>query len=477
MPDLLGVTNPVPGYDAAANNRSLPVSPSDPRIQNIPDPSRVGRPDARTDRQDTKSEAQSAAPRFDSNFQTFLQRLRETPDTSALFRLLSGRLGTVVTSGLGEGLAAELGRFMEMLPMDQGQLLGFLTGQMREGARFGGPFFALLLRAYQNPESEGMRADILQFLKRYGDYSSTGHITGNLIRNLSQMARAMPASWGAQLNALAAALQNGADAGDRAGSLKLLQGQVLPYMSRYVEQTHDMGRARELLTLLTLDIARYENGSEGGLLQTFHQLKNYASLREKLGGLDDGALLRLLRDTPFVRAGRHDAFAAHLADAAARALRGEGGPEAQEAFRELVSAFLVNESVYMNVNHFILPLNWNGKLMFSELWVDPDAEGSGDGAPADGERTLRFLFKVDIQSLGFLDMVLTCRGRAVDLQVRCPDRLVPCSAAISRALTRILDDNGLSGGPVRVERLDRPLAISEVFPKLFEGKDSVDVKV
>ena len=77
MPDLLGVTNPVPGYDAAANNRSLPVSPSDPRIQNIPDPSRVGRPDARTDRQDTKSEAQSAAPRFDSNFQTFLQRLRE----------------------------------------------------------------------------------------------------------------------------------------------------------------------------------------------------------------------------------------------------------------------------------------------------------------------------------------------------------------------------------------------------------------
>ena len=51
MPDLLGVTNPVPGHDSNNVNRNMPVSPNDPRIQNAPDPSRVSRPDNRSERQ------------------------------------------------------------------------------------------------------------------------------------------------------------------------------------------------------------------------------------------------------------------------------------------------------------------------------------------------------------------------------------------------------------------------------------------
>lgn len=53
MPDILGATNPVPGYDKAAVNRNLPASPENTQIQNIPDPTRVGRTDGRTERQDS----------------------------------------------------------------------------------------------------------------------------------------------------------------------------------------------------------------------------------------------------------------------------------------------------------------------------------------------------------------------------------------------------------------------------------------
>ena len=53
MPDLLGVTNPVPGHDNSNVNRNMPVSPGDPRIQNAPDLNRVVRSDNRTERQDT----------------------------------------------------------------------------------------------------------------------------------------------------------------------------------------------------------------------------------------------------------------------------------------------------------------------------------------------------------------------------------------------------------------------------------------
>jgi len=474
LPEILGVTNPSPAHDSALNNRNLPVSPGSVPIQNVPDPSRVTKLDGRTEQQNAG--AQSSTTRFDSNFQTFVQRLGGMSElATAMGRVLSGRTGMLVSSGMGEGIAEELSQFMDMLRMDRGQFLRFLTSQMQSGTRFGGALFALLRGAYEKSDSDGLRGDILQFLKRYSDNSSTSHIEGNLLRNLNQMARAIPARWGNQLIEMLGRLENGASAGDRAGNLKLLQGEVLPFMSEYVARTHDLGRARDLLSLLVLDVSRYESGSEANMLQAFHLVKNHPALRDTLRALDDQALLVLLKNSAFTRAGQENAFANRLTQLSEQTLRGSGGVEAQNAFRELISAFLVNESVYMSLNHLVIPLEWAGKLMFSELWVDPDAEPDTQRDKAG--KTQRFLFKIDIESLGFFDVVLNTRGTAVDLQVQCPEKLAPFLGVIESNMTRILVENGLQAKSVRVKKMERPFTISEVFPKLFEGKDSVNVKI
>ena len=144
MPDLLGATNPVPGYDKSLSNNRMPqTAPENPQIQNAPDLTKVNRADRRTDRQD--SNLQGDGPiRYDSNFQTFLQRLRAAPSMSeSLSRLFAGER-TVVLSGMSEGVATEMAKAFELLEMDEGQLLEFLKGQMRAGTRFGGALFALL---------------------------------------------------------------------------------------------------------------------------------------------------------------------------------------------------------------------------------------------------------------------------------------------------------------------------------------------
>ena len=116
-------------------------------------------------------------------------------------------------------------------------------------------------------------------------------------------------------------------------------------------------------------------------------------------------------------------------------------------------------------------------MKFSEMWVDPDAERDDRQPEQDGGRTLRLLLKADIQSLGLFDIVLTCRNDSVDLRVRCPEKVAPFSAVIQGALSGILRDNGLEAASVQVEKLDRPLTVSEIFPKIFEGMDSINVKV
>ena len=478
MPELLGATNPVPGYDKTTVNRNITVSPDNTQIQNVPDPSKVVRADGRTEQQDSNLQGDGGI-RYDSNFQTFLQRLRDTPSLAdSLSRIFSGREGIVVSSGLSAGIAEEMGRLLEMLRMDESQLLDFLQGQFKTGTRFGGALFALLRSAYARAASEGVRTDILQFLKAYVDFDSTTHIEGNLLRDLQSMADAMPASWAEKLRDLTAQLQNGIAAGNRQGNLQLLQREIFPYMSSYVERTHDMGTPRSLLTMLALNVARYENGAEEKLLEGFHQLSGYGTLKGQLGNIDDQSLLLLLKS----RGGGADAasaihFSDQLAAAAARAARGEGSAEVQQAFQNLIAAMLLNESVYMPVNHYLLPLEWNGRMLFSELWVDPNAEEEQGRAGGGGKNIMRLLFKMDVQSLGLFDVILTAQGSDVDIQIACPDAAVPFSKQIGDAVSQILARNDLKPARVAVRRMDRPVTLSEVFPKLFEGKNSVNVKI
>ena len=479
MPDLLGVTNPVPGHDNNNVNRNMPVSPNDPRIQNAPDLTRVVRSDNRTERQDTGDAAgANQGLRYDSNFAAFLQRLMNTPGMSeSMSKLFAIYEGLVVSSGIEEGTAGEMAALLNMLKMDQSQLGKFLLSQLSSGTRFGGALFAILRDAYASSNSETTRGNILQFLKKYSDYSSTAHIQNSLLRGLTRLTRAIPASFGSQLLPMVSQLEELLNAGNRAGALKLLQGTILPFLSAYTSKTNDMGLSRTLISMLALDISRYENGGEEGLLQAFHQLNSSPGLKDRLGGLSDEALLRLINNSSFARAAEGDHFAAQLAQAAQKALQGGAGNEAQEAFRNIVSAFLVNESVHMPLNHVLLPLEWDGKMMFSEMWVDPDAEENLKRGRGERENTLRFLFKIDIQGLGFFDMVLTCQGERVDVQVFCPEKVAPFSQMVQGELSHILTDHGLTAGTVQVQRMDRPLTISGVFPRIFEGENSINVKI
>ena len=276
---------------------------------------------------------------------------------------------------------------------------------------------------------------------------------------------------------LTARLENGLQAGSRTENLKLLQGEIIPYLGSYVERTHDIGKLRTLIGLLMLDVARYENGGEEGVLAAFRQLSGYGEMLAGLNELDDAALLRLLRENSFTRAVQEDQLPSAWPTRRRRHSKGSMGLMSGEGFQELVRAFLLNESVFMPLNHMIIPLEWNGRAMYSELWVDPDAEDREKGSRQPGQEKIQFLFKLDIQSLGYLEMTLAARQEEIELDIYGPDAVMECGGVVAEDLREILASHGLSGKNVRVMKRERPLALTEVFPDLFEGKRSVNVKV
>lgn len=484
MPNILGVTNPVPGRDNAnsLNNRNVPLTQgntqNNPNIQNVPDLGKVVHADGRTDRQDNTLLGNQQPARFDSNFETFVQRLREAPNLAeALGRLFGGREGTVVLSGMSAGVAEEMSQIMQMMHMTPEELLEFLKGQMKNGSRCGGALFALLRNAYANAASAGVREDILRFVKTYMDHVSSDHIGKNILRNLQGMVDGMPASWGEKIREMMEQIAKDMEAGDRDAVLETLRQKVFPHMGEYVARTHDLGTPRELLSMLTLDLTRYENGSLENLLDSFRRLVSYGTLKDQLGGIDDQSLLTLLRANLFDPEAGANQFADHLAAAAARALSGEGDANVQNIFRQLVAAMVINESVYMPVNHFIIPLEWDGKFLFSELWVDPDAEQESETGGRRSGKCVKILFKMDVQGMGAFDVLLTSMDKEVNMNVLCPGSVTPFADRISQALSGILTRNGFKAGNVVVRQMQRPLTLTEVFPQIFERRNSVNVKV
>lgn len=160
-----------------------------------------------------------------------------------------------------------MAQLLDMLKLDEQSLREFFMEQVRGNNRFSGALFSLLRQAYSQLSSGHARQAILEFARRYSDFSSTGHIGKNMLTLLKQMEDYLPKSWRGQLEDMAARLENGLQAGTREENLGLLQREVVPYLGRYVERAHDFGPLRSLLNLLVLNIARYEDGAEGPFWQ------------------------------------------------------------------------------------------------------------------------------------------------------------------------------------------------------------------
>ena len=87
------------------------------------------------------------------------------------------------------------------------------------------------------------------------------------------------------------------------------------------------------------------------------------------------------------------------------------------------------------------------------------------------------MLKMDIQSLGLFDIVLMAKDREVEIQIACPEKVSSFSRQIEQGVSEILTRNGLTPAKVVARQMMRPVTLTEVFPKIFEGKNSVDVKV
>ena len=473
MSNILKVTTPTVGYDNnSVNNKPTPSQQAeDLSIKNPVEANRVGRADGRAESGGNDGGRGIA---YDSNFGSFIQSLRDLPRLSeAMSKMIFGGMANLVESGITKGTAEDIQAFFQMLNMSPEKLSEFLKSQMAGANRLQGPLFDVLRQIMDEATTVELKAGVLDLLKKYNDMSSGKHLMENIKGTLEDIEARMFKGDREGLMKLAMKLKPHT-MDSNAANVRLLKEQIIPYMGKYVADNREMGKLRDLVTLVAFNTSRYESGSLDSVVQAFQRLMDFPTFQKHFKGMSAKDFRDMLANVDYDRAAGKNELTDKLLNIIRAGVKGEAGIENREAFVNVMRSMLVNESVYMPLMHVMLPVILDGVPMFSEMWVDPDEES---GNPGSKERGIKLLIKFDMKDVGFFDMMLYYEKGKIDMLIHYPDELSKHESDIRENIRKIMSRNNLDLEYLAVEQNKVPIQVSAAFPKIFERRNSINVTI
>ena len=476
MANILKVTTPVGGYDNSNNVRVNPELQNPVNVQGQVNTEKVTRPDARSD---AASERQAGAMKYETNFDEFITQLRNSSSvTNELSKLLQEYSSVRVEAGINGSFAEEISKFLTMIEVGPERMAELMKLQSMSAVRYSGTFFELLRRVMEQTSSAELKNGILTFLKRYSDMAERGMVLKDIQRNINRITERMIS----QAREQALELSRGMiydDTGEEASAsnLKLLKNSLLPFFNSYISQFHDMGATRNMTARLSELMSRYENGMEAGVRQAFERLMEHPTFSRIFDGFETSRLFEVLANTEFERSSAKNAELAKLSELICRGAAGEVGSENKQVFREILNSLLLNESVYMPLLHLMMPVKLDDRLMFSELWIDPDAGGGREKEDGGRERVIKGLVKFDIQDVGFFDLYFLYSEGKVSVKINMPHDLQDDENRIRQDIGRMFREHMIQAEEIVTGKSRVSTPITDVFTNLKERKTSVNVSV
>lgn len=479
MTNILKVTTPVGGYDNGNNVRVNPDLQNPVHVQAPVNPDKVARPNGSGGAVTQQEQEQQNALQYqyETNFDSFMEQLRNSPVlTEKLSRLFKEYQALLGERKEASGYFSDIGQFLSMIEKNPENIQKFVKSQSKSALRFTGAFFGLLRQVLNNTKSVELKNSILNFVKKYTDMAESGSVFRDIQRNLSDIQKRILPSQRENFSQMTAMLTAEGGAEAMKENLKILKSDILPFLNRYVSATHDRGILRDTAARIADLIGRYANGMPGGVKDSFENLMDFHVFQRHFSNFETDRLFDILSNTEFEKLSRQNNELDRFAELICRGAQGEAGNENKAMFREIMNTIILNESVYMPVLHMLLPLAIGDRMMFSELWIDPDAAGaqSGEEAP---QKAVRGLVKFDVQDLGFFDLYFYYCDKEMSMQLNIPPVLEKQGDAIKEKLTDILRTHDLTTKDIVIGSSAVSIPLEEAFPNIRERRNSINVSI
>ena len=460
---------------------STPVAP-DPSIQqgrvtpdmsvkNPVNPATVNRADGQETGQTGNSTAEGrfSDVDFEGNYAAFLRTLSETGDLPKELRsVLFGDAAVSLSQSKGE-VAESLKELFSSLEMNSPEdLKAFLQSQQQSQIKFSGSLFNNLRGMMKEDISPALRDAIFRFAKSYNDFSSSPHFLEQLKTVAEDIDKLLLPSFQGEFEDLVSQMNFEEKMGQTEANTSLINKQIIPFLSNYISRTHDYGSVRNAAVMFILYAVKYENGSEESLLKEKDALLNNPDFRLLFKGDPEEAFQASMKS---LEEKSGNTFPKLLNQFLLAGAEGKAGSEHIPHFQQVLRGLLVNESVYMPLQHLVLPFRYEGKDVMSEMWVEQEAENNSGG------KLTKMLLKFSIPHLGNFEMISGISNMRVDMNLYMPEELMEKQKDVESVLSEILRRNGLSVANLGLYKKTRDFRVQEVFPEMKEAEKGLNVRI
>ena len=156
-----------------------------------------------------------------------------------------------------------------------------------------------------------------------------------------------------------------------------------------------------------------------------------------------------------------------------QALDNDSPVRVQKLALNLLHTMVDNESPAMPLEHFMIPINYNGSETYLEAYVDKDCEarkGSADTA-------VNIFFTIESEDYGTFEVDLLARDKMIDIDIKAPAELQREVRAAKGGLRDLIADSGYRLALYRVAAFSESTSAASHFKELRKQSTGLDVKI
>lgn len=363
--------------------------------------------------------------------------------------------------------------FGEML-VHTGQIVEEMQRQELASTLFKGELFELLRDVlHQNPKQVELRDAVVLFLKALTLFHTREDVLGSVANSLQYLSESFFASKG--LSQKLAELAKRYRAKEAAADYSRLRQETLGLLKEVEDSILFSEKSGKIVKSIIYNLARYNDNGE--FLQ-----ESVARMLTQLRG--DNARENFLKELEIFmqQASEPSRREPSALDVLARILARQAGSQELGAFNSerietIIHSLLSSPCNFTPLLHFVLPIQYYDLQSFAEIWINPNGEEDDRDRPTGEKNSIHMLLSFEIEAIGRFELELFSREKVIDLLLYCPPAYAAAYSSLENTFRKCTGQTGYRIGEIRVNRLERPRSLMDVFRSLPYKRTGVDVKI
>ena len=470
MADILRVTTPLINKSQSVETKpNVEISTHFP----VQDPTRVPRPGAQSE----LLQQNNGMIQQEDTSALLLNLLKDPSVTVNFLKSISSmeaviKLLPVNNSPFTKEIEQMFGELL--VPADQ---IAAEMGRQEEGSTyFKGEIFELLREVVrQSPEPGGeLQGAVVSFLKALTLFHTRREALGSVANSLQYLADTLSSSksLAEKLAGLAARYR----AENAPGSFRALRQDTLDLLREVEESILFSDKTEKVVRMAIYNLSRYnDNGTflQESVSRMLMQLRGDEARENFLSALE-----QLLEQEKRPPQKQGETALGVLTRILQRQMTNEELMSASaDKIEKIIHSLLSSPCNFTPLLHFVLPVQYEDLQSFAEIWINPNGGEDDRTRQQEGGQVIHMLLAFDVGGIGRFELELFVREKVIDFSLYCPPAYTAVYSEVKNELRNCAGDTGYRFGEVKVERLERPRSLMDVFKSLPYKRTGVDVKV